>query len=61
MNCQATTFDLDIPTTYPDCELCGEQTAEEDIAEMYDPTAPPIAPAVICHPDCGISRGYKVA
>jgi len=50
---------------YPPCELCGERTAENDQAEMYDPCSTPdpdgVRPAVICHPECGLARGMEVA
>lgn len=43
------------------CELCGEIIRPTDeAAEMFDP-AQPDDESVVCHADCGLSRGYEVA
>ena len=42
------------------CELCGERFyATDERAEMYDPTKD--EQSVLCHAQCGLSRGMEVA
>lgn len=46
------------------CEICGErwaETGDEEIAEMWDRDWPDDRPAVICHAQCGIDKGYDIA
>jgi hypothetical protein len=42
------------------CALCGEQTREGDVAEMYDPNDP-LGESQIVHPECGLQKGWVVA
>lgn len=50
------------------CEICEERfkpDPRQEIAEMYSPDERAdgtfAAESVICHADCGLSRGYEVA
>lgn len=42
------------------CELCGEGIADGDAAEMGDPNGAPDE-SVLCHAECGLSRGMECA
>lgn len=44
------------------CELCGERFGpSDDRAEMAILDEGNDTPAVICHPECGLARGYDIA
>jgi hypothetical protein len=47
------------------CEICGEKFRPNDErAEMYLPASDGTVgdgESVICHADCGLSRGFEVA
>lgn len=45
------------------CEACSEplDLDDENVAEMFDPTAGDDASSVICHAECGLANGWEVA
>jgi len=51
------------PTTFEPCGFCGEQAADYELGEFYDPNVPEDAEVVtiIGHQSCGLAKGWEVA
>lgn len=52
----------DVADTLGACVVCGEQVAEGNAAEMYDPAdTDEYETCGLVHVDCGLSKGWEVA
>lgn len=55
-------WELPDPVEYIECEFCGEQAADYEIGEFYDPQAPEDDLSTKTgHQSCGLAKGWEVA